>query len=256
MSSLRGVAHWGLDMLLFVVDSLLAFTRTLKDVASVQEAGQRHLDTTHDPAIILVLSSYPRIFLKLLSQLLQHYLRCLPHAMQRASTVLERHEMADIYDYFTNRIPVKLTAVDSIISDADNAVRSTFQEQQLSDQRRREIELKLICHAQIAPELSSVLERLVQTALPSVSDVIDAGGLYFTDTTWLGIHFSQGNKKHGQALDIITKLPISAGVQPRQCRRCGSVTEALSAEKMNKGIASWLHVAKRHCICGNYWTLP
>lgn len=242
--------------MLFVVDSLFAFSRTLDKSISILEAAQRHIEVTGNPALVIVLSSYPRASLKFTLQLIQQYLRSLPPAMQRAGTILDRHELVDIYDYAMKRVPVRWATMDAIVSEIDNAVRTTYQEQQTSDHRRREIELRLLCHAEIAPEFSSVLENLVNTTLPNASEAIDVGGLYFFDTTWLGVHSGPAHTKSGMALDIITKLPIGAGSKQRYCRRCGSVTEALSAEKMNRGISNWLHVAKRHCICGNYWTLP
>lgn len=255
VNSLRGLARWSADFLIYVADSLVSLKRAAKAASTgdsktpAHEAFMAAAIEAESPILNLLLFSVTRTFIRFQSQTLKQYLGAIQKTAGSARSVTERQQLDDIQNCIS-KLPFKWSAFDQMIVDVDNSVRTAYTSNALAPERRAEVELTLTTEATIPPELHSVVKDLVGDVLPKFIENADLAALYFRDTTWLGIEptTDEGSPKY----DMIRKLPIPEGARLRFCRRCGAVVEDLAHEKM-RDFPPWLVMAYRVCVCGGYW---
>ena len=247
-TSLRGQVAWGSDLLVYITENLIYAERRFHQGAglSAQQAISSFISQRDNPAIHLLLNTFTRTYIRMLSSFIPKFLTFVQKEMSNARSVQERQQLEEAFQRGTS-LPFKYLNFDAFMADIDTALRNTYTTNSIPADRRAEIELSLLTEPTIPDELQPALHHLLHTSLPNFIPNVDVSALYFRDTTWLGIEQSNARQ-----YDIITKQPITKGVNLRVCRRCGAVMEDPSQEKVRE-LPHWFTHAQRHCVCGNYW---
>ncbi|KAK6391072.1 hypothetical protein LTR65_004829 [Meristemomyces frigidus] len=250
--SLAGLIKWGIDALLYMIDSIAQLKRTIQPGVSAKQAAERFVASTGNAAMHLLLCSFPRVLLRMHILSTPQYLR-LAHAwIPRARSIEESQKLNGIYD-FAKSIPVNFNAFPEFITEVDGAVRNAYTEAGVSGERRMEIELAMMTEGHIPDELVPALQTILDTILPNLCESADMGKMYFWQTQWLGIE--QAVPAEGTTLyDAIRKTPLANGMKLRVCRRCGAHTEDVSQEQVRQ-LPAWLQHGQRQCYCQSYWWL-
>lgn len=254
--SLRPLVRWSIDLIIYIVSTLLDVKRTLKSNTSksAKQAFEDLISKTSSPAIHLLLCSFSRALLRLQVSWIGKYLQVSHQVGPRAQSVAERLDIAAMYER-TATLPVKLHQVETMLGEFDSAVRSAYNPATLPADRRSEIEISMICDGVLLQELEPALNGLMETMLPKLAETADQSSLYFWNTERLQLGNSKPRMIGEPRWDVIRKVELKKGMQVRYCRRCGSEMEDLSVERPRE-MPLWLLQAQKHCICMNYWVLP
>lgn len=246
---MRGIAKWGCDLLIYIVDSVVSMKRngaTVSD-ASAKQALEESIAETANPSIHLILNAFSRAYLRFMASNIPKYLTAVQKVIPTARSALERQQLRDIWEFGTY-LPFKFIDFDAFMTDVDAAIRSAYTSSEPASERRGEIELITMTENSIPNELTPVVRTLLDSALPKLLERVDRSRLHFWNTDWLG--FSSSGK--GTEYDAIRKIPLTKGMKLRVCRRCGAKMEDLVPERVRE-LPPWIGHAQRHCVCGNYW---
>jgi mediator of RNA polymerase II transcription subunit 16 len=272
--SLRPLVRWSIDLIISIVDTLVELKRNHPSTSSTTytHSWTTHISRTSSPHLHLLLASFSRALLRFQVAWIGKYLQLINHILPRLSTLQQRTELSALQELGMKGLPFRLSLFEALLADVDVSVRGVYSGGTIDGERRGEIEVGLITGGGEVPvELESVVERIMRESLAKVTDAegTDLVKLYFWETAWLGVEgglnagVSDGRAKKGQASerqvignkkrwDVIRKVEISPGAEVRNCRRCGSVMEDLTPEKV-RSCPAWLGHAQKHCVCMNYW---
>ncbi|KAF2722726.1 hypothetical protein K431DRAFT_221355 [Polychaeton citri CBS 116435] len=252
--TLRGIAKWALDLHIYIMDNLLSVWRKhIKTGSKSAKASfESHLATTESAALHLLLCSSSRSFLRFQTMYLPKYFMSIPACLPRAQSVAQRQQLQDTFEY-AEAAPVKFNIFGQVLQEVDAAVRKAYIEGKVDGPRRMEAEIAMLTEGALPNELNSVLNQLMANTLPKASESVDLAKLFFADTSWLDLKGTAAASGR-QSFDVLKKIPLRSGLRLRFCRRCASVMEDISSERLRE-MPAWVTSAHRHCVCTNYWVL-
>lgn len=219
--------RWTLDLCKFIVDDLFEMVDH-NDTTSDKES---HHQPGHSTGItqLLLLSIWPRSFLKMITRVLRGFLR----AIQDPKTTLSSEaapafaRMADLID----TSPLKMESLEQLLSGVDKTVQHFHQVAGMSDRDKADTERFILSHGQIPEVLQDVVPRILQNVLPMTRPKIDRLSLYMEDYSWLGVRDDQKTKvfKRDFVVDVHRKKVMKRkGLgKVRKCVRCGSISADL-----------------------------
>lgn len=254
--SMRGAMGWASELLVYLASTLVeaapkihAAAGEKPDASGVRNAFQRILvDEGQNPTAHLLLNAMSRTFLRWLAQNVPRYLNVINRVLPAASSVSQRQQLQETYERGTSpQLPFKYIDFENLLQSIDVAVRKAYSTAGLASDKRGEIELQVMCQAQLPDELSTPLQTLLDEALPAFTAAADQSKLFFRDTKWLGID----SVASARNLDAIRKMPLSEEATARVCRRCGARMEDVDLRRSPQ----WLAGAQRSCVCGSGWWL-
>ncbi|KAI4660336.1 uncharacterized protein J4E78_005039 [Alternaria triticimaculans] len=200
-----GTCRWTMHFMAYILDDLFALGRALSDIPPadltrpVLEAKIRELNK---PALLLILSAFPRAMMKLWFQPIAWLSRSaaayvtLPNAAAGnpnapPQTPEAKKLYAPLYAAITD-IPFDYRYYEQLLTETQSHVRGTYKQRNLTDMQRNSIERELLL-GKIPDILFPVAKRLVTdylwkstTQQVCLADKLDMGRLMFFDTTWLG----------------------------------------------------------------------
>jgi mediator of RNA polymerase II transcription subunit 16 len=250
---LHGLVKWSVDVFISILEALLTVERQTTRGVPAHEAIQSHISSTKNPAIHLLLCSYPRTFLRYLAIYLTRYFKLQGQKIATSRALLEKAQMLELAR-LGETLPYKLDAVLSLVVETEKALLESYTQSHTSERSRAEIELSMLTEATLPPQLHSALANLMTTTLPKLTPELDIGKLYFWDTTWLALTPRGGEEPR---YDALKKVLLRDGARLRRCRRCNSAMEDLVATtEGNRELPPWLLAAQRQCVCSCAWYLP
>lgn len=251
--SLRPLVRWSIDLIIYIVATLLDVKRTLSSDPSTtaKQAFEDLIAKSGSPAIHLLLCSFSRSLLRFQVSWIGKFIQVSHQVAPRAHSVAERQDLAAMFEQ-TAKLPVKLALLETMLGEFDTAVRNAYNPATLPADRRSEIEISMICDGAFPPELEPALESLMGNMLTRMTENADQSRLYFWNTEHLQLANSKPRAIGEPRWDVIRKVPLRKGMQLRSCRRCGSEMEDLPQEK-SRELPYWLLHAQKYCICVNYW---
>jgi mediator of RNA polymerase II transcription subunit 16 len=250
---LHGLVKWSVDVFISILEALLTVERQTTRGVPAHEAIQSHISSTKNPAIHLLLCSYPRTFLRYLAIYLTRYFKLQGQKIATSRALLEKAQMLELAR-LGETLPYKLDAVLSLVVETEKALLESYTQSHTSERSRAEIELSMLTEATLPPQLHSALANLMTTTLPKLTPELDIGKLYFRDTTWLALTPRGGEEPR---YDALKKVLLRDGARLRRCRRCNSAMEDLVATtEGNRELPPWLLAAQRQCVCSCAWYLP
>ncbi|KAK0853842.1 Mediator of RNA polymerase II transcription subunit 16 [Friedmanniomyces endolithicus] len=250
--SLIPLVTWVTDLIIFIADSLAVVKRNLQPGSSAKEALERLVAATGNPALHILLCSFPRVLLRMQTSAIAVYLKWIQIAKARAQT-LEHKQQMDAFCEMVKNMPFAYNHFVEMLMEFDAAVRSAYTEAGSSSEERVDVELAMMIEGTVPDELESAVETLMGSLLPRFESQADMGKLYFWRTEWLGIHgdhVPQG--KIAVRYDAVRKVRLTSDMKLRVCRRCGSETEDLSQEALRVA-PDWVKHGQRQCFCQGYW---
>lgn len=250
----RGLVRWNMDLLVFIVNTIVTIKRGIQPGSSPKEAIEKLISTNGTPALHLLLCSFSRALVRFQTIWIVKYFQCLQGIIPRTRSLIERQEMEAVYT-LASQLPFKLQQFEAMVAEFDLAVRQAYTKATLSADRRSELEINMMVEGTIPAELEPAVNSLFETILPKLTETIDLGKLHFYDTSFLQL-WNNRRQSSGRAIDVLRKVQIPHGATLRVCRRCGSETEDMSPEKLrSEPFAGWFQHTQRHCVCMNYWLI-
>ncbi|KAF2266920.1 hypothetical protein CC78DRAFT_566632 [Lojkania enalia] len=214
-----GICRWIMHFIAYMVDELIAVGYQVKDLP--QNSFDRptiegKIQEMNKPAILILLSSFPRMMMKLWANPLAWVHKT---AMQYATSG-PTPEVRRIYTPLNQAItdcPLHWQLFEGLVSEAHQLVRNSYKRASFSEAQRNEVERELIL-GQIPEVLVPVSRKILSDALfnenrpngGAVLDKLDVARVMFFDTTWLGLNDS----KHSQiwfqthVVDVCQKMII------------------------------------------------
>ena len=250
--SLVGHIKWGMDFILYIIESIADMKRSIKSSIPMKEACEHFVASDGNPALHLLLCSFPRTLLRMQIFSLPQYIKLVQACIPRARTQEEKQKLSEVYER-AKRIPVGFGIFPEFIAQLDNAVRTAYTEAGTSGARRQEIELEMMTEGTLPDELMPAVQTLLDTTLPKALEGADTGELHFLKSAWLGIERAvpAGSRER---YDAIRKTQLTPGMKLRICRRCGAEMEDIPQEQLRQ-LPGWLQHGQRQCYCQNYWWL-
>lgn len=216
-----GICRWIMHFIAYTMDSLFTLGRAMLDTppSSLTAQSLTHLFTTHNnPAILLLLSAFPRHMMKLWSQPLAWVKRSAEN-FTNAGAPVQAPEIRKLYAPLAaamSDIPFDWRWFERLVSETHDAARLAFKAANLSDTARNAVERELLqgrlpdLYLPLATRL--LTEQLWDSAAQGgcLADKLDAGRLMFFDTTWLGFQESRRARAWHDAhvVDVCQKMII------------------------------------------------
>ncbi|KAK0829182.1 Mediator of RNA polymerase II transcription subunit 16 [Friedmanniomyces endolithicus] len=250
--SLIPLVTWVTDVIIFIIDSLAVVKRNLQPGSSPKEALERLVAETGNPALHILLCSFPRVLLRMQTSAIAVYLKWIQVAKARAQT-LEHKQQMDAFCEMVKNMPFAYNHFVEMLTEFDAAVRSAYTDAGCSSEERVDVEFAMMIEGTVPDELESAVETLMGVLLPRFESQADMGRLYFWHTEWLGIHgdhVPQG--RTAVRYDAVRKVRLTSNMKLRVCRRCGSEMEDLSQEALRVA-PDWVKHGQRQCFCQGYW---
>lgn len=219
-----GICRWIMHFMVYLIDELLQIGHAIQKIPAASLTPQlleQKLAAMNAPALLLLLSSFPRMMMKLWANPIQWVQRtAYGYAQNTASSPDMRKLYYPLHQALTEA-PLDWRNFEHLISEAQILVRSCYKQAGLSAEARDAAERDLLL-GRIPPVLFPAARRLVTDTLfadpqPSpaqqsacLADKVDMSKILFFDTTWLGLTASLRAKAwfEEHVVDVCQKMII------------------------------------------------
>lgn len=249
--SLIGHIKWTTNLFAHIINGIVNFQRNIKQDGNISMAVAEFAVKHNTPVLHLMLSGFSRSMLRMLCPIIARFRDILSMVvLQRTRSSFEKSQVQEAIDLI-DRLPFKPTALEVLMTEFEAMIRSVYTENDLSPERRTELELDIISECVIPSQFGPAIDTLLRIILPKMLDQTDMGKLYFWDTSCLNLA-NMRPPPGGMRYDAVRRTPLSAGMVLRCCRRCGSEMEDIPSEKL-RTLPMWLVHTNRYCICTDFW---
>ena len=205
---------------------------------------------SNSPALILILASAPRAFLRYNCRSLKGLEASAAKQLPPAQVEDDQRTTFQNFKAPIDNSAVKVVQFERIMTDIDGTVRSAYHN--VPEPERARAERLLFVNNEIPAIFQAPVERLLSTLLPSLRKEINVSKLFFHDVLWLGFHDDPQSKAYhrNHKIDAVRKVPLQMkGVRLRRCTRCCSIVD----EAVMAKTGFWLKSFNRMCLCGTLW---
>lgn len=256
ISSVHGLVNWGVDIIVYIHNALLSAKDTASRDLSKPARGvfENYMIENNNPAFLLLLCSYPRTYLKLLSQLLPRAIKMSQSLRDRARSLQERQHLTQV-GMLEKSVPFSFEAFKTFLDHTETAMHTGPPATSTKPgQAAPSPDLVMSISGNFPEELEQPLRALLISAIPALLQDADWTKVYFHDCSWLGLG-GQQSFKAAQSYDVLKKTFLPKHAAIRRCRRCQSVMEDVTIERPRE-VAQWYLVSQRYCICMCQWFIP
>ncbi|KAF1840922.1 uncharacterized protein K460DRAFT_194674 [Cucurbitaria berberidis CBS 394.84] len=216
-----GICRWVMHFMAYTLDELFALGRAVEDIpptSLTREVLEAKIHELNKPAVLLLLSAFPRAMMKLWAQPIAWVKRS-AETFTNPSAPTPSPEIRRLYtplQVAVNDLPFEWRWFEVLVSETNTLVRGTYKKANLSEAKRNLVERELLL-GKIPDILLPIAKRLVTDTLWNGSqqggclvDKLDLGRLMFFDTTWLGFQESKrGAVWHDtHVVDVCQKMII------------------------------------------------
>ncbi|PPJ54153.1 hypothetical protein CBER1_01040 [Cercospora berteroae] len=253
--SLRGLVKWSVDLMVYIVNTLVETKRSLNADLTPRQAFSNLISSSGSVALHLLLCSYSRVMLRFQTMWVIKFTLAAQLVLPRARSVQEQQELSAILQRVKD-MPFDLRHFEQMMSEIDTAIRGAYNQSSISAEKRSEVETSMVVDGAIPAELENPINSLLESMLPKLSDNVNLTDLMLWDTRGIGLRNCR-QAEDGKTYDVIRKIPMQNDMQRRICRRCGSEMEDISPERLRSEMMNlaWFAHLQRHCLCMNYWLL-
>ncbi|KAK7193454.1 hypothetical protein DPSP01_000017 [Paraphaeosphaeria sporulosa] len=215
-----GICRWIMHFMVYLIDELLQIGQAFQSVPSsslTPQLLQQKLAAMNKPALLLLLSSFPRMMMKLWANPIQWVQRTAYGYVQNANASPEMRKLYYPLHMALTEAPLDWRHFEALISEAQHLVRSCYKQANASAEDRDQVERELLL-GRIPPILFPAARRLVTDTLfaePSaqgtcLADKVDMAKILFFDTTWLGLTTSKraAHWFDSHVVDVCQKMVI------------------------------------------------
>jgi mediator of RNA polymerase II transcription subunit 16 len=219
-----GICRWIMHFMAYLIDELVETGRSLLPLIAQSPEGltreilQQHIHDINKPALLILLSSFPRMMLKLWAQPVQWVNRTTFGYINGQPTPEMRRLYGPLHLAITEA-PLDWRHFEALISEAQHVVHSIYKHYSGhpdSDAQRNLWERELLL-GRIPDVLFPAAKRLVTETLfgdansnACLVDKVDMAKIMFFDTTWLGFTSSKraNNWFNSHVVDVCQKMVI------------------------------------------------
>jgi mediator of RNA polymerase II transcription subunit 16 len=204
-----GTCRWAMHFMAYIFDELFTLGRALSDIPTAELTRpilEAKIQELNKPALLLILSAFPRAMMKLWGQPIQWVKRSAeayikpPANTANPNAPPQTPEAKKLYTPLytaVSEVPFEYRWFEVLLSETQNHVRGIYQNRALTDMQRNTVERELLL-GKIPDILFPAAKRLVTDQLWNskqpggcLADKLDMGKLMFFDTTWLGFQDSK-----------------------------------------------------------------
>jgi mediator of RNA polymerase II transcription subunit 16 len=199
-----GICRWIMNFMIYILDELFAVGYKLRNdpPATLDRATlQSKIEELNKPALLLLLSSFPRMMMKAWATPLAWVIRTALTYSNSSPAPDVRRIYAPLH-HALSEWPFDWRLFETVVSEAQSLVRGCYKRSNLTDAQRNECERRLIL-GEIPEVLFPAAKRLVTDCLfgekgegvgtdkVGLSEKLDVSKIMFYDTTWLGLQYSK-----------------------------------------------------------------
>ncbi|KAF2108513.1 mediator complex, subunit Med16 [Lophiotrema nucula] len=245
-----GICRWIMHFMAYIIDEVIALGYAVRDIPDLnRNTLEAKIEELNKPGILLLLSSFPRMMMKLWANPIAWAWKTAGQYTQNGPTA----EVRRIYSPLQAAIadcPFDWRLFDTLVAEAHSLVRGTYRTRNLTEHQRNDAERELLL-GKIPDVLVPVAKRLLTDSLfgenlPNNQTCLldkpgfDVARVMFFDTTWLGLNDSKHADLWFQShvVDVCQKMIIrGTGAQTHptssvnQRARSGSASEAQDGKK-------------------------
>jgi mediator of RNA polymerase II transcription subunit 16 len=198
-----GTIRWTMHFMAYILDDLFSLGRALSDIPSAdltREVLENKIKEMNKPAVLMLLSAFPRAMMKLWAQPIQWVKRSAEAHANNPNAPVQSPESKRLYTPLLSAVtelPFEWRWFEVLVSETTNHVRGIYKQRNLNDAQRNSIEREILL-GKVPDILFPVAKRLVTDTLWNsnqqngcLADKLDMGKLMFFDTTWLGLQDSK-----------------------------------------------------------------
>ncbi|KAF2430482.1 hypothetical protein EJ08DRAFT_235033 [Tothia fuscella] len=258
-----GLVRWSLDLFIYLLQEMFRFYYEIKHKAAEGQAGleedrewiHNYIRQHHSPALIVLLSSIPRMLLRLMFRPLRSGQYHSANGIKTSLPLEHKLAFGKLLGIFQTT-PVTCQPFEQYLQDVDSLVKSCYKS--LSLPERSLIEKNMLLTATIPDILMPVVTAMLTTKMDALMSQQDPGKIHGHDVLWLGLTDDKRMKAflERQRVDVIRKLPLRVGARMRRCTRCGSVMEDIQAQVGHGGVQQeWVSKNQKTCVCFASWAV-
>jgi mediator of RNA polymerase II transcription subunit 16 len=264
---LIGICRWIMHFIAYLTDSLFSLGRLVESLPKPLTASALSdlFERENNPAVLLLLSAFPRHMMKLWSQPLAWVKRSAENFTNAAAPV-QSPEVRKLYAPLAaalSEIPFDWRWFERLVTETHDASRALYKKANLTDTARNKIERDLLMgrvpdlYAPLATQL--LTSKLWDSDIPGgcLADKLEEGKLMFFETMWLGFtHSMRGDEWHAtHVVDVCQKMvirgrgtvehPVTSATQGRGRSDSSVSVNGSGKEEKKKQL--------RRCVrCGSY----
>lgn len=217
-----GTIRWTMHFMAYTLDELFSLGRALSDIPAAEltrEVLENKIREMNKPAVLILLSAFPRAMMKLWAQPIQWVKRSAEAHANNPNAPIQSPESKKLYTPLLSAVtelPFEWRWFEVLISETLNHVRGIYKQRNLNDAQRNLVEREILL-GRVPDILFPVAKRLVTDTLWNsnqqngcLADKLDMGKLMFFDTTWLGFHASRRAQiwHDSHVVDVCQKMII------------------------------------------------
>jgi len=240
--------RWTVDLCKFLVDDLFEMADHNNTPPTQEKAPLESADDPHTITKLMLISIWPRSFLKMIARILRGFVR----ASQDPKTLLSPEALPAFLRMaaLIEASPLKMESLEQLLSGVEKLTHQFYHMAGMSDRDKADTERFILAHGQIPDVLLEVVPRILQDVLPMTRGRMDRLALYMEDYSWLGIREDARTKafRRDFVVDVHRKRVLRRkGLdRVRRCVRCGSV----SADMVRmRHWPQYLQTQMLRCVC-------
>ncbi|OAK98756.1 hypothetical protein IQ06DRAFT_337254 [Phaeosphaeriaceae sp. SRC1lsM3a] len=197
-----GICRWIMHFMAYLLDELFTLGREVQDLPSqslTREMLEQKIHAINKPAVLILLSAFPRAMMKLWAQPIAWVKRS-AETYANPNQATPAPEIRKLYTPLhsaVNELPFEWRWFEMLVTDTHNQVRAAYKRANATDAQRNHYERELML-GRIPDILVPIAKRLITDTLWNeqanngcLADKLDMGRLMFFDTTWLGFQESK-----------------------------------------------------------------
>ena len=217
-----GICRWIMHFMVHLVDELFQLGHSLRKhpIESLTPLLlQQKMEILNKPSLLILLSGFPRMMMKLWANPIQWVQRTAYGYVQNNNSSPEMRKLYYPLHQALTETPLDWRHFETLISEAGHVVRQCYKQANCSADERDTIERELL-FGRIPQQLFPAARRLVTDTLFAASspqgqpaclaDKVDVPKIMFFDTIWLGLTASHGAQMwfNSHVVDVCQKMII------------------------------------------------
>ena len=255
--SLIGQLRWALDFFVYIMQELFDLSYKIKGREGDMEALQQTLQMENSPAIFVLLSSFTRVMLHMLSRPVRHGVI---HAQNGSKTAVSNDhrltfmKMLQLY----RGAPLNIGPFQTFLVEIDNLVKEAYSKAKLSEASKTKIENDIFQRVELPTELMPAVQTILTEKLQKLMHASEPGLVHNYDISWLGLTEDRKSRhlQERMVIDVVRKMPLNKDTKLRRCTRCLSVMEDIQPQGSGwQNYPPWVVNSQKNCVCFSHWAV-
>ena len=255
--SLIGQLRWGLDFFVYLTQELFDLSHKIKGHEGDHAFLTATLQRENSPALFILLSSFTRMMLTMLSRPIR---QGWTHAQTGAKSAVsgeQRVAFVKMVQLYRNA-PLNIVAFQTYLSELETLVKRAYGAAGLPDAAMTRIENGLFQRAELPVELMPAIRTALTDGLAKLMRASEPGTVHNYEISWLGFTDDPRSRslQDRVIIDVIRKVVLSKEAKLRRCLRCLSVMEDIQSQGPGwQSHPPWVVNSQKNCVCFSGWAV-